>query len=91
MTDPDSEAVGILALRRDLANGVPIGLAVQAPQDRERQDHGAVLVGAVGAPQLIGDRPDETTEAARRSPSRLARLNYAECSTTDCRTRVGER
>src|SRR5271155_1074292 len=33
--------------------------AVQAAQDRERQDHVAVLVGLVGTAQQVGDLPDQ--------------------------------
>ena len=53
-----------------VSDRLAVGLqdAVEAPQDREREDHVAVLVGAVGAPKLVGDRPDETTERAHKAP-----------------------
>jgi hypothetical protein len=53
-----------------LANRLAVRLedAVEPAQDREREDHTAVLVGAAGAPKLVSDRPDEATERAHRVP-----------------------
>ena len=78
LLDLDLEPVRVVVLRRQLAHRLPVGLedAVEASQDREREDHVAVLVGAVGAPKLVGDRPDETTEGAHKAP-------YEDHSTTD--------
>jgi len=41
---------------------------LRAAQNRERKDHVSILVGAVGASKLVGDRPDEATECAHRVP-----------------------
>ena len=43
--------------------------AVQAPQDRERQDHPAVLVRLVHPAELVGDTPHEVAQLAHRSPA----------------------
>ena len=68
--DLDLEPVWIVILLGQLPHGVAIGLkhAIQASQDRERKNHIAVLVGAIGAAELIGDRPDEASERAHTSP-----------------------
>jgi hypothetical protein len=72
LLDLELEPVRVRVHRGQVPDGLAVGLqdAVEAPKDREREDHVSVLVGAVGAPKLIGDRPDETTELANKTPHR---------------------
>ena len=70
LPDLDLEPDRVVVRRRQCAHRVTVGFedAVEAAQDREREDHVAVLVGAVGTPKLVGDRPDEATEGAHKTP-----------------------
>lgn len=54
------------------------GSRTQSSRRSGREDHAAVLVGAVGTPKLVGDRPDETPERAHKAPHR----NRSTCMVT---------
>lgn len=56
--DVERTAVVLLRQRPDLIAG-GFKDAVETTQDRERQDHPAVLVGLVDATKLVSDRPHE--------------------------------
>ncbi len=70
LLDLDPEPVRVLVCRSQVSDGLEVRLqdAVEAPKDRERENHVSVLVRAVGTPKLVGDRPDETTERTHKAP-----------------------